>query len=1168
MNATHRNLRGFLYCLLAGVTALAVANGGLRAQSIYSGIRGIVTDPSEAVVANAKVTLTNQGTSAERTTQTDNLGEYVFSQVIPGVYTVSVQTQGFKKVERKGIVLETQNQLTIDMELQVGNIAESVVVAAETPLVETATASQGQVIDNQKLVDLPNIGRNPFMMSKLAPNIQQVGNPAYMRMQDQTGSSQISLAGGPVRGNNYLLDGVPITDMRNRAVIIASLEAVQEMKVQTNTYDAEIGRTGGGMFNVLLRSGTNSYHGSLGALIRQTDWEANAFFANRSGTPRTEQPNRTYYGSFGGPIQIPKLYKGKDRTFFWVALEGYHDTQGASGSTAVPTLAERTGDFSKSFDRNGNLVIQYDPLAARDANGNRTPFPNNIIPAARLDKAGLAIAATFGNPTTTAPFGVNNAAYSGLLPSRAGQGTVKVDQQITSRWNVNVSYLHYHSNEPGENWFPYSSSSPEQWVLDRNVNATQVNNTIMVNPTTIVAVRYGFNRFPNDLTTRSQGFNLASLGFGPTLVNSIPRPQFPIVTFQNYYPGNQMGGAAGGGGNNGFFVPYSRNFVASLAKVMGRHSLKLGADWRSISNDGIDYDGSRGAVAFDFDDRFTRRNATATGGGSDLASLLLGYPAVATAFRSTKLFENIGYYSAFVQDDIRFNPRLTINVGLRWEHETGLKERKDNLIVGFDPNAQNSLGAKVGVPVRGAVEFAGQNGYPNQTGNYTFNKLSPRFGLSYQVNPKTIVRGGWGLFWAPPIAINNPYTPEGATATTTPLASNDGFNTPLIQLANPFPNGLTAPAGTSNGDATGLGINLTVFDRNARSTYIQQFSFDVQRELPSNVAVSVAYVGSRSYRLMLGTPDLNINQLEPKYASLGSTALSQRVNNPYYVQGGPGIIGSAQVTQSQLLRPFPAFGNINLTGSDQNKAQYDSLVLKAQKRYSAGLTFLTAYTWSKNFDRSSGGAGSNVNAGSKGPQNVYDLRSEWGLAIVDATHRFSMTGSYELPFGRNKQLLGSVNRMADLAVGGWSINVVTVISSGFPLVISQSSNNNSANLFSVSQRPNATGIAPQTDGSVGQRLDNWINKDAFSTAPALTFGNLSRTVSERGPGQFNWDISVFKNFPVYERFKVQFRAEALNAFNTPYFRSPNTSFGSSNFGRVLSQGNFPRFIQLGLRLQF
>jgi hypothetical protein len=1109
------------------------------------------------------VNLINEGTSAERSAQSNNLGEYVFSQVIPGTYTVAVETQGFKKVQRKGIVLETQNQLTIDLQLEVGNVAESVQVTSETPLIETATASQGQVIDNQKLVDLPNIGRNPFMMAKLAPNIQQVGNPGYMRMQDQSGSSQISFAGGPIRGNNYLLDGVPITDLNNRAVIVASIEAVQEMKVQTNTYDAEMGRTGGGMFNVLLRSGTNEYHGSLGATMRNTDWEANAFFNNASGIPRTDQPNRTYYGSFGGAVWIPKVYQGKNRTFFWVALEGYRDTQGNSGQTAVPTLAERTGDFSKSFDSSGNLVIQYNPLAARDANGNRTPFPGNIIPPSMLDKTGLAIAALFGQPTKTAAFGGTNVNYSGVLPSKAGQGTVKVDHRLTNWWTANVSFLRYHSNEPGENWFPGSPASPENWVLDRRVDATQVNTTLVVDPTTVVALRYGFNRFPNDSYTRSLGFNLGSLGFSPALVASIPRPTFPPINFQNYYPGDQMGAV----GNNGYYVPYSRNLVGSVAKYIGRHSLKAGAEWRSISDDGIDYDGNNGSLGFNFDDKFTRQNAAHSGGGSDIASLLLCFPSAASAFRSSKIFEYLTYEAAFIQDDIRVSPRLTVNLGLRWEHESGLKERNNNLIVGFDPNAVNSLGAKVGVPVKGAVEFAGR-GYPNQTGDYTFNKFSPRIGLAYQLNSKTIVRGGWGIFWAPSLGFSAPYTPEGATATTQPLASNDGFNTPLIHLSNPFPGGIALPAGTSNGDATGLGIGLTIFDRNAKSTYIQQFSFDVQRELPANIAVSAAYVGSRSYHLMLGTPDININQLEPKYFALGTDALSQSVNNPYYVPGGPGIIGSQQVSEAQLLRPFPAFGDINLRFSDQNKAQYDSFVLKAQKRYSAGLTFLTAYTYSKNRDRSSGGAGSDVNRGSQGPQNAYNLPAEWALAINDATHRFSMTGIYELPFGQGKQFLGNVNRAVDYAVGGWVLNLVNVIQSGYPLIITQNTNFNSQFYGGASQRPFATGTSPATSGSSGDRLNNWINPAAFFQAPALTYGNVSRTIGERGPGVFNFDISLFKNFSIYERFKAQFRVEGLNAFNTPQFRSPNTSFGSDNFGKVLSQGNFPRFLQLGLRLFF
>jgi hypothetical protein len=1142
----------------------AAASGSASAQSIYGNIRGIVTDPASSAVANAKVMLINQDTGVARSTLSNSVGEYVFSQLIPGAYTLTVEAQGFKKFEGKNAVLETQGQLTVDLQLAIGNVTETVQVVAEAPLIETATASQGQLIDNQKLVDLPNIGRNPFMMSKLAPNIQQVGNPAYMRMQDQSGSSQISFVGGPIRGNNYLLDGVPITDMNNRAIIIPSLEAVQEMKVQTNTYDAEIGRTGGGMFNVLMRSGTNEFHGSLGGWIRNTDQEANAFFNNRAGIPKTEQPNRTEYGSFGGPVRVPKVYDGRNRTFFWMAGEFYHDTQGNSGSTAVPTLAERSGDFSHSFDSNGNLVIQYDPLGSRDANGNRTPFPGNVIPANRIDKVGYNIAQTFGQPTRAAAFGDTNVNYSGILPSRAGQETVKFDHRIANWWNANISYLHYHSLEPGENWFPESPSSPESWVLDRNANATQINNTLTLNPTTVLAVRYGFNRFPNDSFTRARGFNLASLGFSPAVVSAFSHPVFPVVNFQNYYPGDQMGAAA----NNSFYVPYSRQFVASISKSFGRHTLKAGGEWRSISDDGIDFDGSNGFMAFNFDDRFTRRNAAVSGGGgSDIASLLLGYPSQLSGFQGTKLLENIVYTSAFFQDDLRLSPRLTINLGLRWEHESGLKERNNNLIIGFNPDALNSLSNTVGIPVRGAVEFAGQNGR-NQTGNYYFSKLSPRLGLAYQVNQKTTVRGGWGIYWAPVIGFSAPYSPEGATAITQPLTSTDGFNTPLIQLANPFSNGLTQPAGSSKGDATGLGIPITVYDRNTKGTYIHQFSLDVQRELPFNIAVSAAYVGSRSYHLVLGTPDLNINQLNPRYFSMGAAALSQSVPNPYYVPGGPGIIGSKTVSQAQLLRPFPAFGDINIRGSDQNKAQYDSLVLRAQKRLGRGISLLNSLTWSKNLDRSSGGAGSDVNRGSAGPQNVYNLPAEWGLAIVDARIRYSMTGTLELPFGRGKRFLGSSNRIVDLAAGGWVLNVVNVISTGYPLIITQTPNNNSSFFGGASQRPNATGSSPVTPGAVGQRIDNWINPAAFSIAPALTYGNVSRTISETGPGIFNWDMSLFKNFSIYERFKAQFRFEALNTFNTPLFRSPNTSFGSSSFGKVLSQGNFPRFIDFALRLSF
>ena len=1152
--------------LAHALAALLLSASFLSAQSTYGGLRGQVTDPGGAIIANAKVSLTNAGTNDTRSTITSGTGEYVFNQVIPATYSVAVESPGFKKFSRTGVIVETQSQVGVDVRLEVGQVTETVMVTEEVPLIETATASQGQVIDRQKMIDLPNLGRNPYMFSRLAPNVQQVGNPAYARMQDQSGSSQISIAGGPVRGNNYLLDGVPITDMANRAIIIASLEAVQEMKVQANTYDAEIGRSGGGMFNAFLKSGTNQYHGSLGGYMRQTDWIANSFFSNRAGAKITDQPFRNYLGSIGGPISIPKIYDGKNKTFFWATFEGYRDTQANAGATVVPTAAERAGDFSQSFISASNRAVRaiYDPLSTL-ADGTRTPFAGNIIPAGRISPVGRAIAATFPNPLNAARFhGDVNMPYSGQLPSKADQKTIKLDHKVTSFWQANLSYLRYNSLEPGETWFPDSISSPQQWRLDRRVDSTQFNNTLTLNPTTVLAVRYGFNRFPNYGFQKSQNFSPATLGFNAGFVNDIPSRTFPNVSFENFYPGDAMGT------NNNFqVVPNSNNLSGMVSKFVGRHSVKAGGDFRRLKVSGADYGNSSGT--FTFTDQFTRANYLRGDGqsGSDLASLLLGNPASASGFVPVKMFQFVNYVSGFVHDDIRINSKLTLNLGMRWERETGLRESRNNLIVGFDRSALNSISTVSGVPTRGAVTFAGLNGAPNGTGNPDKNKLSPRFGLAYQLNPKTTIRGGYGIFWAPAFVYGNPYLPEGFTASTQPLATTDGGRTPALNLASVFANGLDKPVGSGLGDQTGIGKALTIMDPNARSTYVQQYSFDIQRELPFGIALSVGYVGSRTSRLSMTSAAININLVEARNFGLGATGLSAAVPNPYFGKGGASGISTASVSQAQLLRPFAAFGNLNLSFSDYGRARYNSMVVRAQKRLSKGLTFLTAWTYSKNLDNVSGGAGNNINGGNVAPQNPYNLGAEWGLSYLDATHRLSNAITYELPFGKGRMLGGNANRLLDYAIGGWSINAVNVVNTGFPLQIRQNSNNNGV-IFAASQRPNATGVNPFGGGEKKDWIDStgYLNRDAFSLAPALTFGNVSRTIDTRGLRQTNWDLSLFKSFTIVERFKAQFRAEALNAMNTPMFRAPNTAYGNAAFGRITAQANFSRMYQLGLRLSF
>lgn len=1142
-------LKPFLHTF---ATVLCLA-GAVWAQSFFGGLRGTVVDPGGAAVPTAKVTLIDEATGAERATLTTQEGEFAFSQVVPSTYSVRVESPGFRVFERKGISIATQQFSTVNIQLEVGQVTESVFVTEEAPLLETGSASQGQVIDRQKLIDLPNLGRNPFMMSRLAQNVVQVGNPAYNRMQDQSGSSQISIAGGPVRGNNYLLDGIPITDALNRAIIIPSLEAVEEVKIQASTYDAEMARTGGGMFNTYLKSGSNTYHGSAFGYIRETAWAANSFFNNRAGLPRVDNPNRTWGASLGGHLTLPKLYNGRNRTFWWSAWEAYSDTQAASAEFAVPTMKERVGDFSSSFARSGGMQLIYDPLSTR-SDGSRDPFAGNVIPASRIDPVGRAIAATYMPPSREARFfGDQNISAAARMKSKADQKTLKLDHQVAPWWRASVSYLRYYSLEPGEDWFP-TISSPAQWKLMRRVDATQWNNLISLNASTIFNVRYGFNRFPNFSFQKSLGYNPGQLGFAQAFLRDIPSYVFPNITMETLH--------SLGTNSNSYYVHHSKNFSVSGSHFRGIHSIKAGFDFRRISADGIDLGNSSGA--FTFNDQFTRAvpGRAVAGTGADLASMLLGYPASGSGFLSTKLFNYADYYAVYVHDDIRLFRSVTLNLGLRWEREYGLAERNNAMITGFDRDAVNPISANLGGFIaRGAVQFAGVGSNPRTAGNPNMHKWGPRAGIAWQINPATTLRAGYGLYWAPQFAIGAPYTPEGYTASTPYVGSNDNGFTPAGVLANPFPSGLNKPTGNALGALTGIGRSLSIIDPGARSPRVHQFSFDIQRQLRGGFVVSGAYVGSRTSHLVLGTAAININMLSPEYFALGS-ALNDRVANPFFGRGGSGVVGAATVARQQLLRPFPAFGDVNLLFSDQNRARYDSMVLKVQKRLDHGLSLLATYTYSKMFDASSGGPGNNLNQGAVGPQNPYDMAAEYALSNVDTPHRFSSGFTWQVPDARLK-----ARRALYLLAGGWSLNAVTVYQSGFPLQIRQNSNNNSI-IGAPSQRPNATGLSPATQGSTTARLDNWLNPAAFSQAGPFTFGNVARTIPVRGPGIANWDLSLFKTASITETYKLQFRAEAMNAFNTPLFRSPNTAYGNAAFGRITSQANFPRLIQLGLRFYF
>jgi trimeric autotransporter adhesin len=616
----------------------------------------------------------------------------------------------------------------------------------------------------------------------------------------------------------------------------------------------------------------------------------------------------------------------------------------------------------------------------------------------------------------------------------------------------------------------------------------------------------------------------------------------------------------------------SRNFSASVSKYAGRHSLSAGFDYRLIHTDFTNQSNTAGL--FSFNGVFTRQYPSQTNGtGADFADLLLGYPATGSINTTTKLYDFVRYYAGFVQDDIRVNPKLTFNVGLRYEYETGLNEKNNALVVGFNQTATNPIAANVtGVLPVGVLEYAGQNGNATSCCKPPKTKFGPRFGVAYQITPKTTFRGGWGIFYAPTIFSTDASIAPGYTQSTTYVASNDGNATPANSLSNPFPNGIQQPVGNTLRALTAIGSTFNYLDQNRTAGMVQQFSADLQRELPFGIALEVGYVGSRSSHLQpspTGNGNMNINQLPSNYLSMGA-ALNTSVTNPFFGKGYTGVIGAARVSQAQLLLPFPEYSTIGMV-TNPSTAQYDSMIVKVQKRLSSGLTFLSTFTWSKNLDNEWGSGTANSFNGFSGstppsqPQDYYNLKGEWALAAVDIPLRWTNTWTYSLPFGTGKKYLNG-SKLVNYAVGGWQINGTAIYQAGSPLFIFQQNLNGI--IGTGEQRPNATGVSPSMSGSVEERIGGYINPAAFSQAPAFTFGNVARSIPYRGPGMKNWDLSIFKDFKIVEKFTGQFRAEALNAFNTPLFANPNTQYGSGTFGKITYQANLPRQLQLGVRFFF
>lgn len=1185
-------------------TVLLVAGVALAgAQSFLGGVRGAIKD-SNGVIPGAEVVLTEEQTGATRSVETNSAGEYVFSAVPAGKYSIKASLAGFKTYVQPDLTVGTQQFLTLDITLELGAIEETITVTGQAPMVETSNASTGTILDTQTMASLPSQARTAFMMGTTVPTVIPSGDAQFNRQQDQTNVALMSLGGGVRRGNNYTLDGVPITDLRNRASANPSIESIEDVKVQVHTYDAEMGRTGGGVFNTTLKSGTNAFRGNAFYQTRPVWGQTNNYFSELAGRPKPDSPYRLAGGAFGGPIV-------KNKSFFWFATEGYDDTQTRNISVLLPTAAMRSGDFSALTNAAGQPVVIYDPLTGQ-------PFPGNRIPTGRINPVAAAMLQFLPMPDRDVDNGSDNYTRTSLIHSKFAQlYSAKIEQKFTNDISLSGFYLYNKTQEPEANYFgsadqsePTRFADPNDYYLVRTPQILALNNTWVVSNSSVLALRFGMTRFP-DNNTLSTDFDPRTLGFSPTYNDQIQLDKFPQIRIRGY-----DGQARTFGAINPTQINWkSTSANATLSKLVGSHTFKVGGDWRKV---GVDtYIPGDGAGYFDFDKDMTSSNGGvgSTTDGNSFAAFLLGYPSSQTARESrisvsTPLNVFTHYFGGFAQDDWRVNDKLTVNYGLRLEHENGMSEQNNNFTVGWDPAMTSALSAVVipadpvaGTPARtvsGGLMYAGVNGNKTYQGNAPAVKASPRLGVAYAMNARTVIRGGYGLYWSPfnysaPSTATNNFGQVGYSQNTV-LSSTRSNPT---SLSNPFPNGIALPTGNTLGALTNLNSNIAFVDQNRGAPHVHQFSVDFQRELGNSWAMSVGYMGARGEDLPLGGSDdmgINYNQLDPKYLALGSAVLDQQLPNPFF--GNPNVPLSLSTPTTlpryRLLMPHPQYGQINARQVTEGYNRYNAVVLELTRRLSSGFGGRFNYTYSVLKDNQIGEtnfysavspalAVNNYNyiasmpacsSGQAFTTACYDPSAEYGNGILDVPHRMNIAPIFELPFGQGKRW--AQGKALDYIIGGWTISGTFSLQSGFPINVQQAADSRLGG--QNANRPNLTGEELATAGDLYDRLSSadhltatWINPAAFSLATAGTFGNTPRTITDiRTPRQANLDAAFIKNIRIGGTRTAQFKMEIINVLNRPNVRTlqGQNTFGNAAFGRTNTQAGYMRLFQFMFRLNF
>jgi outer membrane receptor protein involved in Fe transport len=1138
----------------------------LHGQGFLAAISGRVTDPSGAAVADAEVQVQAVGTGQISVAKTDANGLYQILSLSPGQYNVTVERSGFQRSVNQNLQLEVAQKTELNIALSVGDLQQTVQVTAEAAVVQADSADHGLTIDKARVENAPLQGRNIFAAAWSAPGVAVTSKAQRLRPFDISGSSNMSINGGQPSTNEVLIDGVSNLSAQGTSVAyVPPVDSTDEFRVQTTNFDAQYGWTTGGVVNIITKGGTNDYHGVLYEYLQNTLLNANTFGSNRNGVSRQSSHINTFGGDIGGPIK-------KNKLFFFFSYEDLRQVIPDPFVTSVPSALQRQGDFSQSFYKSNGLQKIYNPFStvtAPDGSVSRAIFPNNVIPTSMLNPIALKVLSIIplgnvaGNPVT----GLNNLANTGqsrkftdFFPEYLG----RVDYQLSDNTKMFVRYSQNNLTEA--RGFHYSTVSQANVAetsgnapFERNNNSATIQLTHVFSPTTILELRAGLLRFTSvgGGNNYGAGYDLASLGFSPQFVSQAA-PNFPKFNWANYEgAGNQPSQLSP--------IAQTNSFQGTVSKTLGRQTLKMGGEFRLQRVNQV----NPGYVAgnFTFDQQFTGQNPLKIqpDSGNAIASFLLGVPASGYINVNNNPARQQRMVSLFTQDDIRFNERLTINLGLRWDHLSPITDRFDALTRGFDMTTASPLQVP-GLNLKGGLQYVGEDGLPRNAYNSQWNNFGPRVGFAYRLTNKTVLRAGYGLLYGQ--TFNDPGLAQGfsqQTAMVTSIQTGLPYNT----LTNPFPAGILEPAGASLGLLTNLGQNLTFSDPTGGLPRVQQFSVELQRELPFKLLASAAYVGSRSRSLSVSQL---VNEVSAQDLALGASALTRNIANPMAGLIPATSLNGASVQRYQLLRPFPQFLNLTEQNRPIGKSRYDALQLLLSKRMSANLSASVSYTYSKTFTWTNF-------------ENAQDTQLEKVVAPWDVTHSVQINALYQLPFGKGQRFGSGMPSALRYVASGWQVSALVRLQGGMPMPYPSGQQSGNPVAYPTGAAP--TGVNPKLDNPT---LDHWFNtctllangstsgcqsgeQPAWTVRQPYTEQRWSSYFSNlRLPAIYNLDMSIIKANKITERVNLIFRTDLINATNTPQFYSGlNMDVNSANFGHiagVTDQSNLPRVIQFSLKLQF